>query len=80
MFVYIRYSIIIANNSLSFGLMLMSRERFGRYFDKKKTNPEALSLMKKMNALEVYPSQDLMGEKDQYDFPEVVVLNIIFLL
>ena len=71
MYVYIRYSIIIANNSLSFGLMLMSRERFGRYFDKKKTNPEALSLMKKMNALEVYPSQDLMGEKDQYDFPEV---------
>lgn len=54
----------------SFGLMLMSRERFGRYFDKKKTNPEALSLMKKMNALEVYPSQDLMGEKEQYDFPE----------
>ena len=54
--------------------MLMSRERFGRYFDKKKTNPEALELMKKMKALENYPSQNLMGEKDQYELPEVSVL------
>ena len=52
-------------------MLLVSRERFGRYFDKKKTNPEAQNLMKRMSALEAYPSDDLMGDKEQYSYPEV---------
>ena len=32
--------------------------------------------MKKMSALEAYPSDDLMGEKEQYSYPEVS--NIVY--
>lgn len=56
--------------------MLMSRERFGRYFDKKKSNSEALFLMKKMVALESYPSDELMADKQQYSYPDVSIVNI----
>ena len=39
--------------------------------------------MKKMSALEAYPSDDLMGEKEQYSYPEVsnivLCMQVLFL-
>eukprot|EP00088_Acartia_fossae_P014760 TRINITY_DN1795_c0_g1_i2.p1 TRINITY_DN1795_c0_g1~~TRINITY_DN1795_c0_g1_i2.p1 ORF type:complete len:378 (-),score=82.01 TRINITY_DN1795_c0_g1_i2:174-1307(-) len=54
-----------------FGLMLIGKERFGNYFHKKrKSGKDALDLLGRMFALEPYPSEQLMGEKEQYLFAE----------
>ena len=50
-----------------YGLMMVGKERFQNYFQKKVKGQEHKSLLTKMNALESYPSQKLVGEENQYD-------------
>ena len=49
-----------------FGLLMVGKERFQNYFNKKLKGP-GKSLLNKMNALESYPSSKLVGGEDQYD-------------
>ena len=50
-----------------FGLIMVGKERFGNYFNKKAKGDESLKLLNRMNALETYPNNKLVGEENQYD-------------
>jgi len=50
-----------------FGLIMVGKERFGNYFNKKAKTDESLKLLNRMNALETYPNSKLVGGEDQYD-------------
>jgi len=67
---FLVYFPILERMAKKYGLMLISKERFGNYFDKKAKVKENIDLMKKMSALESYPSDQLVGERDQYRFAE----------
>jgi len=67
---FLVYFPILERMAKKYGLMLISKERFGNYFDKKAKVKENVDLMKRMSALESYPSHQLMGEQDQYRFAE----------
>ena len=57
----------------------LGKERFGRYFHKKKNSGnEEVRLLQRMSALEPYPSDTLMGEKDQYLYAEVKKYIFVF--
>ena len=49
-----------------YGLMMIGKERFQNYFDKK-AKGEGLKLLNRMNALETYPNRKLVGDESQYD-------------
>ena len=50
-----------------YGLMMVGKERFQNYFNKKVKGEENKKLLNRMNALESYPSHRLVGEENQYD-------------
>jgi len=49
-----------------YGLMMVGKERFQNYFTKK-AKDEGLKLLNRMNALETYPNQKLVGSEQEYD-------------
>jgi len=53
-----------------FGLMMIGKQRFQNYFQQRKDQAEGSKLLCKMNALETFPSQSLVGDEDQYDHAE----------
>ena len=50
-----------------YGLMMVGKERFQNYFQKKIKTEENRKLLNRMNALETFPSHRLVGEESQYD-------------
>jgi len=50
-----------------YGLMMVGKERFQNYFQKKVKGEEHKNLLNRMNALETYPSHKLVGQENQYD-------------
>ena len=49
-----------------FGLMMVGKERFQNYFQKKIKGEENKKLLNRMNALETFPSHKLVGDESQY--------------
>ena len=55
-----------------YGLLLISKERFGNYFNKKrKCGNKEVELLRRMFALEAYPSDHLLADESQYQFAKV---------
>jgi len=52
------------------GLLLVAKERFGNYFNKKKASESNANLLKKMKALEPYPSDQLKASEEEYEFAQ----------
>jgi len=50
-----------------FGLMMIGKQRFQRYFQQRKDQVESVKLLNRMNALETFPSHRQVGEEDQYE-------------
>jgi len=67
---FLVYLPLLEKLATKFGLLLVGKERFGNYFNKKKNHESSLNLLRRMSALEPYPSRSLLADREQYAFAE----------
>ena len=69
---FLVYLPVLQKLAEKFGLILIGKERFGNYFNKKKNHGESeVNLLRRMFALEPYPSSNLVADKEQYEYAQV---------